>query len=203
VAIANGYATLLEIKAEVGIPASDTADDARLELAVEAASRLIDSYTDRKFWVDSSAVARYYTTSSTTEVQIDGISTVTGLLVKTDDDDNGTFETSWTITTDFVVDPLNAGTDGRPWTRLVAVGDKRFPTTYRGIEVTAKGGFTAVPAPVKKACLLQASRLFKRADAPFGVAGSAELGSELRLLSSVDPDVQVLLRGYRRIWGAV
>jgi hypothetical protein len=53
-----------------------------------------------------------------------------------------------------------------------------------------------VPASVKLAALLQATRLFKRKEAPFGVAGSLELGSELRLLAKLDPDVEMLLGGY-------
>jgi hypothetical protein len=56
------------------------------------------------------------------------------------------------------------------------------------------------PAPVKLACMLQASRLVKRRDSPFGVAGSPEFGSELRLLSKLDPDVENLLRPYRIPW---
>lgn len=58
---------------------------------------------------------------------------------------------------------------------------------------TTDSQFNPVPGPVELACLIQASRWFKRKDAPFGIAGSPELGSELRLLSKLDPDVEVLL----------
>jgi len=51
----------------------------------------------------------------------------------------------------------------------------------------------------KVATVLQANRLLKRRHAPFGVAGSPELGSELRLLARVDPDVAVSLRGLGRM----
>ena len=56
--------------------------------------------------------------------------------------------------------------------------------------------FSPVPASVKLATEMQASRWAKRRDAPFGVAGSPELGSELRLLPKLDPDVEVLLSGH-------
>lgn len=56
------------------------------------------------------------------------------------------------------------------------------------------------PEPVKLAAMIQASRLSKRRDSPFGVAGSPEFGSELRLLSKLDPDVETLLRPYRLPW---
>jgi hypothetical protein len=65
--------------------------------------------------------------------------------------------------------------------------------------VTAVWGWTAVPTSVKQATLLQASRFHKRRHAPFGVAGSPEMGSEIRLLSRVDPDVSVALRDFNRL----
>jgi hypothetical protein len=64
------------------------------------------------------------------------------------------------------------------------------------VKVTALWGWTAVPVAVKQATLLQASRFFSRRHSPYGVAGSPELGSEIRLLARVDPDVGVSLRDY-------
>jgi hypothetical protein len=60
-----------------------------------------------------------------------------------------------------------------------------------------------VPSSVKLACQLQASRWYKRQDAPFGVLGSPEFGNYSRLLSQLDPDVEVMLGGYgtRKRWG--
>ena len=53
-AITNGYASRNQIKAAVGI--SDSVDDALLEMAVESASRQIDSYTERYFYNAGTAV---------------------------------------------------------------------------------------------------------------------------------------------------
>jgi hypothetical protein len=55
-----------------------------------------------------------------------------------------------------------------------------------------------VPSAVKLATRLQASRFMARRDSPYGVAGSPDAGSEIRLLSRVDPDVAVALRGFSR-----
>lgn len=60
-----------------------------------------------------------------------------------------------------------------------------------------------IPAAITYACILQAARLVKRKDAIFGVLGSPEMGGEIRLLAKLDPDVQVLVRPYKRWWGAV
>jgi hypothetical protein len=43
---------------------------------------------------------------------------------------------------------------------------------------------------------MQASRLLSRRDAPFGIAGSPEMGSEMRLLAKLDPDVDLLVQPY-------
>ena len=199
------YATLAELRAYVGIPVADTADDTLLTLALDAAASEIDAYTDRTF-TQSAASARTYTATSATQVDVTPFATTTGLVVKTDDDADGTFETTWVLNTDYRLEPVNAAADGRPWTRLVSLGTRTFPRhTYRpGVEVVAAWGWgAAVPAAVKQANLLQAARLWQRKNAPFGVAGSVEFGSEVRLLDELDRDVQRLLRAYRRQWWVV
>jgi hypothetical protein len=45
---------------------------------------------------------------------------------------------------------------------------------------------------------IQASRLFVRRQSPFGIAGSPEIGT-VRLGSRLDPDVEVLLRPFRKV----
>jgi hypothetical protein len=66
-----------------------------------------------------------------------------------------------------------------------------------GVKVTGKFGWQAVPSKVKTACLIQAERLFKRKDAPFGVIGSAEMG-QLQVIPKLDPDFYILLEDYVR-----
>jgi hypothetical protein len=198
------YATSDEFKVFIGIPTADTVDNAAITLALDAATTQIDTWCDRVFTADGAVTTRDYLVTNTKELDIDPVSTLTGLIVATDDNADGTYETTWTIGTDFRIEPVNATAAGVPWDRLVALGTRWFPkNTYRpGVRVTAKFGWPGgtVPQAVKLATLIQASRLFKRKDAPFGVAGAVEFGSELRLLNEVDRDAQNLLRRYRRQW---
>lgn len=198
------YATLAELKGFVGIPTADTADDVTLQLALDAASDQVDRFCDRTFAQDATATVRYYSPTETGRLEVDPISTLTGLIVATDADGDGTYETTWTVGTDYRLEPINAAAQGRPWTTLVALGTRWFPRlSYRpSTSVTAKFGWPGgvAPASVKEATLLQSARLWKRKDAPFGVAGSVEFGSEVRLLAKLDPDVESLLRPYRRNW---
>jgi hypothetical protein len=113
---------------------------------------------------------------------IDDFHTLTGLVVKTDETDDGTFEETWT-SADYQLEPLNGireGTTGWPWWMIRAVGDSRdFPVNEKKratLEVTARWGWSAVPGPVKTACLIMAAETFKLATAPLGVAGMGEFG---------------------------
>ena len=197
------YATLAEFKAHVGIPVGDTADDAVITIALDAATAQVEEWTGRVFTADAVATTRDYHVTDTGRLDVDPMSTLTGLIVATDDNGDGTYETTWAAT-DYRVEPVNASAAGVPWDRLVALGTRWFPkNTYRPtVRVTAKFGWPGgtPPAAVKLATLIQAARLFKRKDAPFGVAGSVEFGSELRLLNELDRDAQNLLARYRRNW---
>lgn len=201
------YATIAELKSKLRIPSGDTQDDSELTGAVTAASRAIDHATNRQFGQVSPVEARVYSarwdrTWCRWVVDTDDISSSTGLLVAVDDNDDQVFDKS---ITDFRLAPVNEDEKGRPWTQIVVNSDSaNVPTKAKdSVQVTALWGWAAVPATIKEATLLQAERFYYRREAPFGVAGSPSVGSEIRLLSMVDPDVAVMVRSYRRVWGAV
>jgi len=75
--------------------------------------------------------------------------------------------------------------------------DTHCNTTFGEIPAGASFELTDVPAVVLQACLIQSARLFNRKHSPYGIAGSPELGSEMRLLNRLDPDVEALLSGVR------
>lgn len=191
------YATLAELKAQLGI--TDTVDDTALSRVLTATSRAVDEHCGREFSQDAAAVARVYRAVCSDQLSVDDISTATGLLVATDENDDGTYETSWTISTDFLLEPSNALADGRPAVRLVAVGAKTFPTygLRPAVQVTARYGWAAVPVQVTEATIIKAARLFRRKDTPEGVAGGGEFGV-VRISNREDPDVAALLAPFVR-----
>jgi len=126
VAITNGYTTLNNQKTFLSI--TDSSDDTLLENLIESASRSIDRIANRRFYADAAASARTYRAYSNIYTFVDDISSTSGLIVQTDDDGDGTFETTLTITTDFLVEPCTAITKGRPITQLTVVNtSKSFP----------------------------------------------------------------------------
>lgn len=196
------YCTTAELRAFVG--ETGTSQDANLALAVTAASRAVDHATDRQFGVLTSAVARYYTPVWSSALgrwiaNIDDLQTITSLVVKSDTDNDGVYETT---ITDYRLYPLNAAAAGSPWSSIVFGTGASTSSLPGTLEVTALSGWTAVPSAVKAATLIQAARFFKRKDSPYGVAGSPDMGNEMRLLARVDPDVAVMLAPYR-VWTMV
>jgi hypothetical protein len=188
------YVTVAEAKGYLRIPAADTEDDVRLGLDVAAASRAIDRATKRQFGKLAAAGERFYTAQYDCDrgwfVTIDDLQDLTGLVVTS----------NATAITDYRPAPLNAAGEGKPYTELVFGSTVRPATSYGGVSVLAAFGWNAVPDTIKDAALLQTARFFKRSDAPFGVAGSPESGSEMRLLAKVDPDVAVMVADYVRRW---
>ncbi len=174
--IENGYLTLAEFKARLG---TVTTADEVLEDYVETASRQIDDWTGRAFYPTTAA--------SRTFAAWDGFVEISDAQVITSvTDGNGT---------------IIAAADYRIEDGMLGVPAARLHSGYfvGGDLVTIVGnwGWLVAPAPVKEATAIQATRLWKRKDAPFGIVGSAEFGT-LRSLGKIDPDVAELVRPYVR-----
>ena len=194
--ITNGYVTLVNVKTALGIPLDERDDDFYLEATIESVSRMIDNHTGRRFYAETDT--RYYAPISIDEIYTDDILTVTTL--KTDDDDDGTFETTW-ATTDYHLMPFNAGENGRPytWIETSGHGDYNFPMgVKKAVQIVGSFGFSATtPKPIAEACKVQSIRLYKRKDAPFGVIAGGEFQQSMTI-PDLDPDVKMLLSSYVR-----
>lgn len=193
-ATSNLYATVATLKTRLSI--SDTTDDTTLGLILSGVCRAIDGHCGQSFYRDSAASIRYYTAVDKRTVFVDPLVSVTTLA--TDSDIDRTYSTTWAAT-DYDLMPANAASTDRPytWIEQAPDGDYNFPTRSLGVKLTAVYGWPAVPSDVAEAALLWAERLFKRKDAPFGIASFIEAG-EMRLIKEMDPDVQTLLKPFVR-----
>ncbi len=194
-AIIDGYTTLAEVKAILRI--TDDVDDSLLETCVEAASRQIESHTERVFL--PTTATRLFTPEDSYYVSIDDLSTLTSL--KTSSAADGVIDITWTAT-DLQLEPLNGltGSSYSPYTRIRAIGDYTFPLADDEATVQVEGVFgygTSIPIDVRQACNLLAIRQFKRYDSPLGVAGFGDIG--IVRVSRVDPDIEALLGPYRKM----
>ena len=194
------YATLSEFKAAVGI--TDSTDDTALQSVLDATDTLIDLYCDRKTGFGTASETRFYTAEDYEYVLTDDLVSVTTL--QTDDDANGTYETTWTSGTDYVLAPRNAALDGFPYTEIdtSVTWPRNFPKdVYLGVRVVGVFGFPSVPAAVKQAEIIQAGAVWNSRTAPFGVIGSADLGGILRMSRALHPEAALILEPYRKRGG--
>lgn len=189
-----------DVKEALGIPIPDNVDDARIELAVQAATNMIQQYCRRQFVADDTATARVYVAVNPDLVFTEDFYTTTGLVIETDGGADGSFGTTWTAS-DYQLEPLNSETFGESWPyhTVRAIGGLYFPRDYDQalVRVTAKWGWTSVPPAVKQAAILQTITVFKSADAPFGATPFAETGI-LRLRSALHPTAAALVQDYRK-----
>lgn len=187
------YVTTTELADYITI--GDLEDDAELALCASAASRAVDRHCHRQFGKVDAVQERRYTARWNRRrcrwvISVDDLYDLAGLTVTID---------AQAVT--FTAEPVNAADDGRPYERLVvdpaSVGK---PTGEDGEVVvsTDKWGWSAVPPPVKLASKLQGSRFHWDRNAPAGIAGSPDTGSEVRLLARVHPDLVPMLTDFVR-----
>lgn len=184
---------------------SSTVDDSFIGLDLTAASRAVDRATNRQFGLVDSAEERFYTPYFDRRrvrwvIEFDDLMTTTGFdpqLQDADGNDLGAID-------DYVLEPRNAAAEGKPWERMIVKPSSTYVPTglVDQAAFTGRWGWTEVPDPVKQATLLQTSRFTARRNAPFGIAGSPDEGSEMRLLARLDPDVAVVVGSFRRWWAA-
>jgi len=196
----NVYTTLSDVKN--GLQIEDITDDTAIEAAILAASRMIDDYCQRAFYQEgtlAAPVTKYYTPVSPWYLEIDDLIQPTEIASRANQ--SGPFSTIWNLDNDVMYEPINNPQIGRPVTRLLAVRTYVWPYFFpQTVKITGVWGYSSIPYEVELACKIQASRLFIRKQSPFGIAGSVELGT-VRLNSRLDPDVEILLKTFRRNFG--
>jgi hypothetical protein len=196
----SDYIALSELKTFLGY--SGSGQDDNLNMAIDAASRAIDSYCGR-FFHQTSLQTRYYDCEFPDFADVDDISTTTGLVVKSLQAD-GTVDTTYTLNTDYYLYPLNAAneTPAMPFNKIVMAisnSGELLPTGHRkSLSVYAKFGFSAVPEAVKQAAAIQSSRYWQRRHSTMGFSGNPETAeAPVIFLSELDPDVQNLIKHFR------
>lgn len=202
------YCATDDLKYELGSyeMSDDGRDDQKFDLAISAASRMIDAYCGQRFWQDPEVVTRTFAPTDTYTLLFDDpISTTDGLVIALDTSDSGTYGTTLS-TTDYVLSPTNAAVmvPAQPYTSLRMTGATyRFMRSCYGrdlVQITAKWGWPAVPDEIQKATMIQAADLFKAKDAAFGVAGVNEFGP-LRVTSGLNRLAESLVQPYRIKFG--
>ena len=191
------YCTLDQVKHARGMEGFSFEDDEGTT-AIAAASQLIDQKTNRQFTADTVESDRVFWPQNTGYCIIDDCWDFVSLNAQ---------NVAWALNTDYLLEPLNAPSQGRPYTAIRTIArpflftkaelDPGGWTIFDGrITVTGKWGWPAVPATITQACILLASRLITRArSAPLAVVGGG-VDSYATRLGGIDPDIEDLLNPY-------
>jgi len=195
----ESYCTLAELKQALNWPTGDTSLDTFQQACIDDAARAIEDECGRRFWADDDAAqVRKFLPENSGMCLIDDLIEFTSLTTQLD-------PSSWTIDVDFYLLPINAAADGQPYTAIKTIA-RPFLFTKADIPqgwsildgritLTGKFGWATIPGPIHRANLILAERLFKRREAPFGLASAGVDSSAVRL-SVTDPDVAKMLSPY-------
>lgn len=205
--LTHGYCTVDDLREQLGDLGRNNLSERQIIRNINAASRAIDEHTGRRFWADETPVTKIFEASCDAELWLpEDIASSTGLVVA-----NGlAYATVWS-SSDYRLWPYRANTSGSEyggWWRLEAAGSLRFgvrTTTgsggYLPVQITARFGWSFLPPQVEEACILIATALFKRKDAPYGVAQFGDIAAVQ--VVRTDKHVQELLWPFVRDVGMV
>lgn len=201
--ITNGYIDLVTIKTRLGI--ADSIDDATIVHVVNGVCRWVDIHCRRRFYISPADETRYFTPINAEYCRIDDLATVTSVAV--DSSGDRTFANAWNAS-DYDLVAQSTEMPGLPYIGICVASNGRYtfyPRYSNSVKVSGKFGFAAdSPALeiVREAVAIQVARIFKRKDAPFGVAGAGPMGQVLAI-SDIDPDVKAMLAPPLRKLGAL
>jgi hypothetical protein len=204
-ALGDNYATTAELKVRLNIPATNTDYEADLDDALNSASREIERFTNRQYNKITVAAAREFEPFSCDYTWVTDFYSTTGLVIKIDENFDGTFERTLT-TAEYELYPRNGeefGVTGFPFYKIFTANGVMFPISPRAerrgtVQITALWGWADVPPQVKAATLALAARNFQMKDAPLGMVGSSEFGP---IKVTDDRFVATKLQGLRRCGG--
>lgn len=129
----NTYVTLDVLKGPSALNITGSSEDGRLLAMAEVASRLVDGYCNRRFYV--SRATRLFDGNGGSRLLLPDLARIDDRGVRTDDGRDGTFGTTW-APRDYVLLPRNADPEG-------GGGESR---PYTSIEVSGRGRGQAWPA---------------------------------------------------------
>lgn len=189
----TSYATVEQVKAR--LDDRTTANDTALTSIIAAASRQIDGMTNRSFFKTTSE-ARLLTACDPGWLPVPDLVSISQLA--TDGAGDRSYSTTW-LTTDYDLSPQYGALTVWPATALyrTPMGNQSFPAGRNAVKITGIWGWPSIPDPIVEATILQSIRLLKRADSPFGIAGSNDHG-QVTMIGKIDPDVGTLVTPFRR-----
>jgi len=194
------YASLEEFKTWIELPAEDTGlTDDHLTAVLAAATRWIDQQCGRHFLFENEVTKLYYASDPN---YLDVVDLIAISSIKLDTSGDRTYATTLEAS-EYELWPAMDET-GRPSTRYQQI--RIWPNSSHAftpgelVQIIGDFGYSVdgLPPPdIHIACLILASRWWKRHETPTGMAIVPDMGSFDRV-SNEDPDIKALLESYNR-----
>ena len=199
----NAYSDIVTLKSSEVLNIAGKSYDTRLLKLLEAVSRLIDLYCNRHFYV--LLATRKFDGDGASSLNVQDLISLTSL--KTDDNVDRTFETTW-ASTDYLLYPPNADPTkewGRPYTRVLVDAEagsrKAFPAGLQAVEIAGKWGYREVTED--SGTYIKESAQYSATDTILTVADGSKfapgqtilIGSEQIYLTVVWTDDMTVIRG--------
>lgn len=183
------------VKAQCGIPLTDTNDDALIDRALAATTIKINEKClgagGLSFYLDAAPSARVFEPRDREYLAVHDIGDPTSIVVAFGVPPNFTSTVS---SGDFEALPLNAVVMGRAVHTLRHYWALWPLWPGARVQVTTRWGWPAVPDTVPEAQVLWTTRLFDRRNSPNGIANQGDFGP--MRVGRMDPDIVDMLSSY-------
>lgn len=194
--MSNCYASIADVKLNLG--ETGTSHDALILRILEGASRWIDRYCDRHFYVKTDT--RYFDACYGETLLIDDLLSVTTFKLDTEQDGNFDDET-WTDGTDFNLQPYNTFPKTR--VEITTFGSYSFPELRKSVQIVGSWGYgdglSATPYDDSGATVASitsgATSMTVSSGTPFSAGHTLLVESEQMFVSSVSGNVLTVTRG--------
>jgi len=219
----SSYASLLELRNEM--QKTDTGDDTLLQVILDDASAAIDQLCNRPdgFVADATATDRYFAGLGQAWLYIDEFVEVDEVSVK--DSPSDTTYVLWVKDTDYTYasgsprfPDFNAVAKGKPYNMLLILPEGEYADFLDGaytdddndihrvrtVKVKANWGYAATcPPSIRRACLIQAARWYKKMQSAGSDTGANASMGTLTYGAVLDADIVALLQRGRFVREAI
>ncbi len=183
----NALVTLTTFKSHLGVPVSDSSQDTRLELFINAASTRIEKYCDRLL-KNGGALTEYYSGRKSNILMTNQfpIISISSLHI----------DSARVFDSNTLIDSSNYFIDDSQNTILY---NTYFPQGFRNIKLVYQAGFNTVPSDLELACLWVAEWYYMHRQRGDMGRSSISKGDESQsIISEMPMMIKEILNDYKR-----